>query len=137
MRRVLAAVVVLASCAAPAEKSAAALDLRVCVPDAAAVEAWGGHFALAVALEPREGRECDFTARAASILNAGKVTLRSAYDGAVIAEIDGTVELVPRLAALSLAPGSEPYEKLKAQRRASGFVRQGVFLNSTPVTPQA
>lgn len=87
------------------------------------VEPWGREFAEAVVSEPREGRACDVAARAASLLNAGKVTLRSAYDGSVVTEIEGPVELVPRLAAMSLGPGSEHYARLKAARAKSGFTR--------------
>ena len=93
----------------------------MCVQDDGLVESWAKYFSKAVASEPREGRECDVVARAASALNADKVTLRSAYDGTVITEIEGPMELVPRLAALSLAPNSEAYLRLMAQRKKSGF----------------
>ncbi len=123
MRRVLALAVLVAGCAAPAPKAPPKLDLRVCVQEESLVEAWGAVFEKAAASEPREGRECDVTARAASLLNAGKVTLRSAYDGSVLTEIEGPVELVPRLAAMSLGRDSEHYARLKTAREKSGFTR--------------
>jgi hypothetical protein len=123
VRRAFAAAALLAACAAPLPKAPPKLDLRVCVQEESLVEAWAEHFSKAAAVEPREGRECDVVARAASILNAGKVTLRSAYDGSVVTEIEGPLELVPRLAAMSLAADSDHYARLKAAREKAGFTR--------------
>ena len=99
------------------------MDLRICVETESAVEAYAKHFIAAVAAEPRGGRDCDLTVRAASALNAGSATLRSAYDGSVLTEIDGPVDLLPQLAALSVARETEPYRRVVAQRAASGFAR--------------
>lgn len=115
----LIAAVLLGACAAPAAK-APVLALRVCVEREEQVEAWAKFFQKAAAVPPRDGRDCDVVA-AASPMNAGKVTLRSAYDGTVLGEIEAPVELVPRLAALSLGPDTEPGKALAARRAASGF----------------
>lgn len=123
LRPALLAALLGAACAAPAAKPSPRIGLRVCVSEPRFVEAYAERFAGATAAEPRGGRECDVTARAPSALNAGKVVLRSAYDGSVLVEIEGGVELVPNLAALALAPGGGIYERVLAQRSASGFHR--------------
>lgn len=110
-----------AACSAPSAKRPSVVDLRVCVSDERFVESWSKSFKSAAALEPREGRECDVTARANSDLNADKVTVRSAFDGSILVELEGPVDFVPRLAAMSLAPDTEPYKRVKAQREKSGF----------------
>lgn len=110
----------LSSCAAPAAKAPPKVALRVCVEREDQAEPWSKYFERAAAVPPREGRECDVVA-SASVLNAGKVSLRSAYDGSPLAEVEGPVDLVPRLAALSLAPDTEPGKDLAARRAASGF----------------
>lgn len=112
----------LSSCVAPSAKAPGRLDLRVCVEDESLVAGYAEHFLAAVASEPRGGRDCDLTA-SGKRFNAGKVTLRSAYDGSVLAELDVPVEMAPKLAAFTLARGSEPYRRLVAQRDASGFSR--------------
>ncbi len=111
-----------AACAAPAPKTAPLVNLRVCVENEAQVESWRKAFVAAAAVEPREGRDCDLVAKSTT-MNAGRVSLRSAYDGSLLGEIEGPVDLVPRLAALTVAPGTEPSERLAAQRKASGFGR--------------
>ena len=123
--RLAAALLLSAACATPEKKTrtATTLDLRICVETESVVEAYAKHFAAAVAAEPRGGRDCDLTVRAGSALNAGSATLRSAYDGSVLAEIDGPVELLPQLAAMSVARDTEPYRRVAAQRAASGFAR--------------
>lgn len=122
-RAVVCAAALSAACAAARRAPPARVDLRVCVAEEALVEAWARHFASAVAGPARGGRDCDFTAAAPSALNAGQVSLRSAYDGAELVVLEGPVDLVPRLAALSLAPGTAPHERLRAQREKSGFGR--------------
>lgn len=123
--RITPALLLAAACAAPSKSPKINLftDLRVCVQDESVVEAYAKYFSSAVAADPRGGRDCDLTVRAGSALNAGNVTLRSAYDNSVLAEIEGQVDLLPRLAAMSVAPGSEPYRLVTAQRAASGFAR--------------
>jgi hypothetical protein len=118
--RFVSLAVLLAACAGPHGKRPSVVDLRVCVSDERFVEPWSKSFVKAVTGDPREGRECDFTALPGS-LNDDKVVLRSAFDGSVLAELEGPVDFVPRLAALSLAPESEPYKRLKKQREKSGF----------------
>jgi len=111
-----------AACGAPSKKVDARVDLRVCVEEARQVEAYAKYFTTAVVAEPRGGRECDFTARGTT-LNAGKVTLRSAYDDSILGELDVPVELAPKLAAFTLARGTEVYSHILKQRDASGFTR--------------
>lgn len=110
----------LAACASPAPKQYALVDLRVCVQDASFVEAYTRHFAAAVASEPSGGRECDVTAQVAA-LNTGQVTMRSAYDGTVLAEIEGPMDLAPQLAALSLSRVTQAYRRVSLQRAAYSF----------------
>ena len=98
------------------------MDLRACVESDEAAESYRRYFKAASAAEPRGGRECDFTVRGTK-LDAGIVTLRSAYDGSVLAEIDGSADLMAQLAALSLARGTEAYRRVVAQRTASGLTR--------------
>lgn len=93
----------------------------MCVAEERLVESWAKSFKSAAAVDPREGRECDLVARSTSDLNADKMTIRSAYDGSVLVELEGPVEFIPRLASLSLAPGTQPYIRVKAQREKSGF----------------
>lgn len=123
--RIAVALALTAACAAPGKSPKIDLftDLRVCVQDESVIEAYAKYFTAAVASDPRGGRDCDLTVRAASALNAGNVTLRSAYDNSVLAEIEGQVDLLPRLAAMSVARGTEPYRLVTTQRAASGFAR--------------
>ena len=119
--RLALAALLAAACAGSAGKRPSVVDLRVCVAEERLVESWAKSFKTAAAVEPRDGRECDVVARALSDVNADKVTIRSAYDGSVLVELEGPVGFVPRLAALSLAPDTEPYKKVVAQREKSGF----------------
>ncbi len=73
-----------------------------------------------VAADSRGGRECDVEAHIVSALNADKVTLRSAYDGSALAEVSGPMDLMPQLTAMSLARGSEPYQRVRVQKSRSG-----------------
>ncbi len=122
MSRLLAAAFLLGACAPPAREVPPVVDLRVCVETAAQAEAYRRHFKDAVAVPPRGGRDCDVTVKSAT-LNAGKVTVRSAYDGSVLAEIDGPVDLAPQLVKVAIEQGTESYRKVWAQRSASGFAR--------------
>lgn len=111
-----------AACGPPPRDAPPVVDLRVCVENEAAVALYRPHFKAAVAAEPRDGRECDVSVRAAT-LNAGKVTVRSAYDGSVLAEILGPMDLAPHLVKLALAPGTQAHQRVTAQRAASGLPR--------------
>ncbi len=93
----------------------------MCVAEERLVESWAKNFKSAAAIEPREGRDCDIVARSTSDLNADKMTIRSAFDGSVLVELEGPVDFVPRLAAMALSPDTEPYKRVKAQREKSGF----------------
>ncbi|MBI4062242.1 MAG: hypothetical protein HY403_12535 [Elusimicrobia bacterium] len=84
------------------------------------MEAYRRHFRAATAAEPRDGRECDVTVRG-TLLNAGKITLRSAYDGSILAEIEGPMDLTPQLAALSLAPDTDAHRRVSEQRARPAF----------------
>ena len=101
-----------AACAPPPRDVPPVLDLRVCVEGEAAVELYARHFKGATATGP-----CDVTVRDTA-LNAGKVTVRSAYDQSVLAEIEGPVDLAPQLVKLALARGTQAYRKVSAQRAA-------------------
>lgn len=119
--RLALAALLAAACAGPAGKRPSVVDLRVCVAEERLVESWAKNFKSATAAAPREGRECDVVARSVSDLNADKVTIRSAYDGTVLVELEGPVDFVPRLAAMALSPDTEPYKRVRVQREKSGF----------------
>lgn len=112
----------LAACAPPAREDHPVVDLRVCVENEAAVEAYRRFFKTAVFAEPRGGRSCDVVVQTAT-MHAGKVTVRSAYNGEVLAEIEGTVDLAPNLAHISLDQHTDAYRRVWAQRKAAGFAR--------------
>ena len=112
----------LASCAAPAREVPPVVDLRLCVEDEAKAELYRRHFKLAVVARPEGGRQCDAVVTATT-LDAGKVTVRSAYDSAVVAEISGTLDLAPQLVKAALEQGTDAYRRLWKQRQAAGFGR--------------
>jgi len=112
----------LAACAPPAREVPPVVDLRVCVENEAQVELYHRYFKAAVATPPRGGRDCDAVVTA-STMDAGKVTVRSAYDGSVLAEIEGTIDLAPQLVKVALDQGTDAYRRLWKQRKASGFGR--------------
>ena len=87
----------------------------MCVQSEAAVEVYRRHFIAATAAEPDDGRECDVTVRR-SLLNAGKVIARSAYDGSVLAEVLGPGDIAPSLVKIALEPGTKAYQRVAAQR---------------------
>ena len=116
---IVAAALALAACAAPAREVPPVVDLRVCVQSEAEAELYRRHFKTAVAAQPRDGRECDAVVRSPA-LNAGKVTVTSAYDGAMLAEVEGTVDLAPQLVKLALEQGTDAYRRLWKQRKAAG-----------------
>jgi hypothetical protein len=113
------AALALAACAAPRREVPPVVDLRVCVQSEADVELYHRFFKVAVAAEPRGGRECDAVVKSET-LNAGKVIVRSAYDNSMLAEIEGTVDLAPQLVKLALEPGTDAYHRLWKQRKAAG-----------------
>ncbi|MDD5302628.1 MAG: hypothetical protein PHS14_05900 [Elusimicrobia bacterium] len=121
-RRALAALAFLIACGPPPRDVPPVVDLRVCVENEESVALYRPHFKTAVAAEPRDGRECDAAVRGAT-LNAGKVTVRSAYDGSVLAEILGPMDLAPQLVKAALMPGTQAYQRVTAQRAAAGFSR--------------
>lgn len=114
--------VILAACTPPPREAPPVVDLRVCVEKDADVELYRPHFKEAVAAEPRGGRNCDIAVRATT-LNAGKVAVRSAYDEAVLAEIEGPMDLAPQLVKLAVEQGTDAYRRVWKQRTASGFGR--------------
>lgn len=120
--RALAALAVLAACGPPPRNYPPLADLRVCVENEAAVEAYRPHFKAPVAAEPRGGLMCDATVRAED-RNGGKVTVRSAYDGTVLAEILGPLDLAPRLVKAALSPGTAAYRRVAAQRAEADISR--------------
>lgn len=109
---------VMAVCGPPPRNYPPVVDLRVCVESEAAAEVYRRHFAAATAAEPQDGLECDITVRRA-LLNAKKVIVRSAYDGAVLAEILGPLDLAPPLVKIALEPGTKAHQRVTAQRAAS------------------
>lgn len=113
--RAFAALVVLAACGPPPRDVPPVADLRVCVENEAAVEAYRPHFKAPVAAEPQRGRMCDASVHTED-RNGGKVTVRSAYDGSVLAEILGPLDLAPKLVKAALAPGTLAYRRVTAQR---------------------
>ena len=115
MPRAVAALAVLAACGPPPRNYPPLADLRLCVENEAEVEAYRPHFKAPVAAEPRGGRMCDATVRAED-RNGGKVTVRSAYDGSVLAEILGPLDLAPRLVKAALTPGTEAHRRVTNQR---------------------
>ena len=120
---------IIGACAAPSHIATEKIDLSVCIMDAPNTDEqnvllaeYRKHFASAVVTaDSRGGRECDVEAHIVSALNADKVTLRSAYDGSALAEVSGPVDLMPRLAAISLARENEPYRRVSAQRAAARY----------------
>jgi hypothetical protein len=106
---------VMAVCGPPPRNYPPVVDLRVCVQGEAAVEVYRRYFTAATAAEPDDGRECDVTIRR-SLLNAGKVIARSAYDGSVLAEVLGPGDIAPPLIKNALQPGTKAYERVTAQR---------------------
>lgn len=116
--KLLAALTVLAACGPPPRENPPLIDLRVCVENAAAVDAYRAHFKAATAEDPRGGRACDASIRAEDA-GGGKVTVSSAYDGSVLAEILGPLDLAPRLVRAALAPDTAAYRRLAAQRAAA------------------
>lgn len=118
-RTVLAALAAaLAACGPPVRDIPPFVNLRVCVESESDVEAYRRHFKSAVAAEPRGGRECDVSVRAAT-MHAGKVTVRSAYDDSILAEIHGPVDLAPQLVKIALEPGTDAHRRVSAQRAAA------------------
>ena len=120
----LIAVLVVAACVAPPRSASEKIDLSICVMDAPNADEqttllaeYRKYFVSAVvAADSRGGRECDVEAHIVSALNADKVTLRSAYDGSALAEVSGPLDLMPRLTAMSLTRGGEPYQRVRAQK---------------------
>lgn len=107
-----------AACGPPVRDIPPVVDLRVCVEKEADVEAYRPHFKSAVAADPRGGRECDVSI-SASRMHAGKVTVRSAYDGEALAEIHGPVDLAPQLVKIALEPGTDAHRRVSEQRAAA------------------
>ena len=98
----------MAVCGPPPRNYPPVVDLRVCVQGEATVEVYRRYFAAATAAEPGDGQECDVTVRR-SILNAGKVVARSAYDGSVLAEPLGPP--IPNIdESIATEPSSPPIE---------------------------
>lgn len=122
MPRALAALALLAACRPPPRDVPPVVDLRVCVETAEEVEAYRPHFKTPVAAEPKGGRICDAVVRAED-RDGGKVTVLSAYDGSVLAEILGPLDLAPRLVKAALAPGTLAYQRVTAQRTKAEFAR--------------
>lgn len=116
-----ALILALAACGPPVRDIPPFVDLRVCVESEADVEAYRRHFKSAVAAEPRGGRECDVSVRAAK-LHAGKVTVRSAYDDSILAEIHGPVDLAPQLVKIALEPGTDAFRRVSEQRASARTV---------------
>lgn len=108
----------LAACGPPVRDIPPFVNLRVCVENAADIEAYRPHFKSAVAAAPHDVRECDVSVRAAK-MHAGKVTVRSAYDGEVLAEIHGPVDLAPQLVKIALEPGTDAHRRISEQRAAA------------------
>lgn len=108
----------LAACGPPVRDIPPTVDLRVCVENEADVEAYGRHFKSAVAAPLHDVRGCDVAVRAAK-MHAGKITVRSAYDGEVLAEIHGPVDLAPQLVKIALEPGTDAYRRVSEQRAAA------------------
>lgn len=108
----------LAACSPPVRDIPPTVDLRVCVESEADAEAYRRHFKSAVAAELHDVRECDVSIRAAK-LHAGKITVRSAYDGEVLAEIHGPVDLAPQLVKIALEPGTDAHRRISEQRAAA------------------
>lgn len=117
-RAAFAALAAVLACAPPGRNVPPVVDLRVCVGSEAEVEVYRRYFKAAAVAEGRGGRDCDVVA-SGTVLNAGKVTLRSAYDGVILAELEGPADLAPQLSALSLAPGTDAYVRVSAQRTAA------------------
>lgn len=109
------ALAVLAACGPPPREVPPVVDLRVCVQTEQEIEAYRPHFKAPVAAEPKGGRMCDAVVRAED-RDGGRVTVRSAYDESVLAEILGPLDLAPRLVKAALAPGTLAYERVTAQR---------------------
>lgn len=116
--RLAALAAALAACSPPVRDIPPFVNLRVCVENEADAEAYRLHFRSAVAAEPRGGRECDISVRAAT-MHAGKVTVRSAYDGSILAEIHGPVDLAPQLVKIALEPGTDAHRRVSEQRAAA------------------